>query len=190
MLGKAVNYKLIWDFAVSGTVDERQQWILSAMQSHGQELVTILWRILGNEQDVCDAYQNTFLQLAHYKGRQKPEHIKAYIFRVASNTAVSMLKHRVVEKKRLSSAIVTRKGAISPANELDSKYLQETLRCHIAQLPEHLRNVIMLRDLAELSYAQVGRILGISAATARVYRCKAIQLLAVWMGKEREEREW
>ena len=189
MFGKTVNYELIWDFTVSAAVDERQQWILSAMQSHGQELVTMLWRILGNEQDVCDAYQNTFLQLAHYKGGQKPEHIKAYIFRVAGNTAVSMLRHRIVEKKRLSTAIVTRKTAISPAKELDSKYLQETLRCYIAQLPEHLRNVIMLRDLAELSYAQIGRILDISTATARVYRCKAIQLLAVWMGKEREEKE-
>jgi len=189
MFGKAVNYELIWDFTVSGAVDESQQWILSAMQRHGQELVTILWRILGNEQDVCDAYQNTFLQLAHYKGRQKPEHIKAYIFRVASNTAVSMLKHRAAEKKNLSTAIATREGAISPEYELDCKYLQETLRCHIAQLPEHLRNVVMLRDLGELSYAQVGRILDISAATARVYRCKAIQLLAVWMGKEREERK-
>jgi len=189
MFGKAANYELIWDFTVSGTVDERQRWILSAMQSHGQELVTMLWRILGNEQDVCDAYQNTFLQLAHYKGRQKPEHIKAYIFRVASNAAVSMLKHRTAEKKRLSTAVAAREGAISPENELDFKYLQETLRCYIAQLPEHLRNVVMLRDLGELSYAQVSRILDISAATARVYRCKAIQLLAVWMGKEREERK-
>ncbi len=189
MFGKAVNYELIWDFSVSGAVDERQRWILSAMQSYGQELVTMLWRILGNEQDVCDVYQNTFLQLAHYKSRQKPEHIKAYIFRVAGNAAVSMLRHRSAEKKRLSTAIVGRKAAISTANELDSKYLQETLRYHIAQLPGHLRDVIMLRDLAELSYAQVGGILGISAATARVYRCKAIQLLAVWMDKEREERE-
>jgi RNA polymerase sigma factor (sigma-70 family) len=188
MFGKAVSYELIWDFTVSGTVEEHQRWILSAMQSHGQELVTMLWRILGNEQDVCDVYQNTFLQLAHYKGRQKPEHIKAYIFRVASNAAVSMLRNRVVERKRLSTAVATRKGVTSPVNELDSKYLQETLRYHIAQLPQHLRNVIMLRDLAELSYAQVGRILDISTATARVYRCKAIQLLAVWMDKEREER--
>jgi len=56
----------------------------------------------------------------------------------------------------------------------------------MAQLPEHLRDVIMLRDLAELSYKQVGRILGITPATARVYRCKAVQLLAAWMGKESE----
>jgi len=189
MFGKAVDYELIWDFSFSGAVDESQRWILSAMQRHGQGLVTLLWRILGNEQDVCDAYQSTFLQLAHYKGGQKPEHIKAYIFRVASNTAVSMLKHRAAEKKRLSMAIVNREAALSPENELDIKYLQETLRFYIAQLPEYLRNVVMLRDLGELSYGQTGRILGISAATARVYRCKAIQLLAVWMGKEREERK-
>ncbi len=189
MFGKAVSYGLLWDFAVSESVGESQRWILSAMQSHGQDLVTMLWRILGNEQDVCDAYQNTFLQLAHYEGGRKPEHIKAYIFRVANNVAISMLRRRIAEKKRVSTAVNAIKEASSPAKELDSKYLEETLRCCIARLPEHLRNVITLRDLAELSYAQIGRMLGISAATARVYRCKAIQLLTVWMGKEDEDNE-
>jgi len=187
MFGKAVSYELIWDFTISGTVDESQRWILSAMQRYGQELVTMLWRMLGNEQDVCDAYQNTFLQLAHCEGRQKPEHIKAYIFRTAGNVAVSMLRRKVAERKRLSKAAVTRKSVSSPANELDSKYLQENLRCCIAELPEHLRNVITLRDLAELPYNQIGRILGISSATARVYRCKAVQLLAAWMSKKNKK---
>jgi DNA-directed RNA polymerase specialized sigma24 family protein len=67
-------------------------------------------------------------------------------------------------------------------NELNVHSLVEELRYYIAKLPNHFREVIMLRDMAELSYAQVGRILGISAGTARVYRCKAVQLLAVWMG--------
>ena len=191
MFGKAVSYGLLWDFGVCEAVGESQRWILCAMQSNGPELVTMLWRILGNEQDVCDAYQDTFLQLAHYEGGRKPEYVKAYIFRVANNVAISMLRRRIAEKKRVSTAVVARKivsspagGQGSPANELDSRCLQETLRCCIARLPEHLRNVITLRDLAGLSYAQIGKILGISAATARVYRCKAIQLLAVWMGKE------
>jgi len=189
MFNKAVSCELLWDFAVTETIDESQRWILSTMQRHGQELVTMLWRILGNEQDVCDAYQNTFLQLAHYKGGQKPEYIRAYIFRVASNVAISMLRRRISEQKRVSVAVVPKKDVSSPANELDSKYLQETLRRCIARLPEHLRNVITLRELAELSYGQIARILGISAATARVYRYKAVQLLAVWMSKEKEERQ-
>jgi len=184
MTGKAVSYKLIWDFAVSEAVDKSQQWVLSAMKRNGPELVNMLWRILGNEQDVCDAYQNTFLQLAHYQARQKPEHIKAYLFRTASNVAISMLRRQIVEKQKLSTAFAPKEPISSPINELDSRYLQETLRACIARLPEHLRNVITLHDLAELSYAQIGRVLGISSATARVYRCKAIQLLAVWMNKE------
>ena len=195
MFGKALSCELLWDAAVSGVVVERQRWILSTMQKHGPELVTMLWRILGNEQDVCDAYQDTFLQLAHFEGGRKPDHIRAYVFRTANNVAVSMLRRRAAEKSRLVSRASCPRfeggtpstqadAAGSPAREMDSQYLQDALRMRIAQLPEHLRNVVALRDLAELSYAQVGKILGISAGTARVYRCKAIQLLATWMCRE------
>jgi RNA polymerase sigma-70 factor (ECF subfamily) len=184
MFSRAISYRYVWDFTAPDSVAESQRWILSTMQKHGQELLTMLWRILGNEQDVCDAYQDTFLQLAHHEGGQKPKNVKAYIFRVANNVAVSMLRRRIAERNKLPMSAITGKVISSPLKELDSKYLQEILRECIAQLPEHLRNVITLRDLAEMSYAQIGRILGISAATARVYRCKAVQLLAVWMSKE------
>ena len=183
MFGKAISYRSVWDFAADESVVESQGWILSTMQNYGQELVTMLWRILGNEQDVCDAYQDTFLQLAHYEGGQKPKHLKAYVFRTANNIAISMLRRRIAERNKRSRPLKT-VSVSSPAREIDSKYLQETLRSYIAQLPEHLRNVITLRDLAELPYSQISGILGISAATARVYRCKAVQLLSVWMGKE------
>jgi len=183
MFSKAVTYESLWDFAGAEIVAENQRWVLSTMQKHGQELVTMLWRILGNEQDVCDAYQDTFLQLAHFNGGQKPRHIKAYIFRVANNVAVSMLRRRIVERNRLAVTAGSHETADEPCSEIDSKYLREALRGYIAQLPENLRNVVALRDLAELPYNQVGKILGISAGTARVYRCKAIQLLAVWMNR-------
>jgi len=184
MFSKAISYSTVWDFAVTDSVADSQRWVLSTMQKYGQELVTMLWRILGNEQDVCDAYQDTFLQLAHFEGGQKPRNIKAYVFRTANNVAVSMLRRRIAERNKLPMSADVKKAISSPTNELDSKYLQEILRDCIAQLPEHLRNVITMRDLAELSYAQIGSILGISAATARVYRCKAVQLLSVWMSKE------
>lgn len=173
------SYGLIWDSVIPESLTGTQRWLLSAMERHGQELVTMLWRILGNEQDVCDAYQDTFLKLAHYQGGQKPDHIKAYVFRSASNIAISMLRRRIIERKNLLALT-------PPANELDAKCLQESLRYNIAKLPDHLRSVVTLHDLAELSYAQVGKILGITESTAKVYRWKAVQLLAVWMNKEED----
>ena len=184
MFSKAVSYGFLWDIAASEDVRDDQRWILSAMQKYGPGLITLLWRILGNEQDVCDAYQDTFLQLAHHESGPKPKYVKAYIFKTANNVAISMIRRRIADQRKISFSIAKEASVTSPAKELDTKYLQESLRFYIAQMPEHLRNVIVLRDLAELSYAKIGKILGISAATARVYRCKALHMLSVFMDKE------
>ena len=154
------------------------------MQTHGPELVTMLWRILGNEQDVCDAYQTTFLRLAHREGQTKPRQIRAYLFRTASNTAITMLRRRVTEHRALSQVDAIPTPGATIEGDFDTQQLAESLRRHIAELPDHLRSVVMLRDLGELAYADVARIMGISTGTARVYRCKAVQLLAAWMNKE------
>jgi len=183
MFSKAVSYDLLWDSAACQAVDESQRWIVVAMQKHGHELVTTLWRILGNEQDVCDAYQTVFLRLAYLEDSCRPQWVKAYLFRTASNVAITILRGKQVEKRTLSAMTRADEPQVTE-RDFDAKYLAESLRHYVAQLPEHLRNVIVLRDLGELSYSEVARILGVSAGTARVYRCKAVQLLAIWMNKE------
>jgi len=184
MFNKAVSYDLLWDATALEGVDESQRWILAVMRKHGHELVTMLWRILGNEQDVCDAYQTTFLRLAHHEGGLRPRWVRAYLFRTASNTAISMLRQRIVERRALSNAVPPVEEANDAQVDVNVRNLTENLRCHVAQLPENFRNVIMLRDFGELSYGEVARIMDISVGTARVYRCKAVQLLATWMNKE------
>jgi RNA polymerase sigma-70 factor (ECF subfamily) len=183
MFGKAVNCDLFWDPAVCEAVEADQKWILTAMQDYGPELVTMLWRILGNEQDVCDAYQTTFLRLAHRQGAEKPRQIQAYLFRTAGNAAITMLRRRVTESRTLSNLDAPAASNETAERDFDAQILAERLRRRIAELPDHLRTVVTLRDLGELPYAEVARIMGVSTGTARVYRCKAVQLLAAWMNK-------
>jgi RNA polymerase sigma factor (sigma-70 family) len=188
MSSNTANLRLSWDFAAVGSVDASQQWILAAMQKHGQGLVTMLWRILGNEHDVCDAYQQTFLNLAHYQdnGKCKPKNVQAFLFRTASNAAITMLRRK--KRKEQSVQILGAGKAtqldVDLAHDLDVKLMQQRLRDAVAKLPEYLREVIVLHDLAGLPYQEVSKISGISAATARVYRCKAITLLASIMARE------
>lgn len=184
MFEKAASYDLLWDSAACQAAEASQHWVLAAMQRYGPELVTMLWRILANEQDVCDAYQTTFLRLAHRENGQQPTHVRAYLFRTASNAAITMLRRRVIETKTLSSMEQPGPCCETAEIDFDTRHLAESLRRHIAELPDHLRSVVTLRDLGELPYREVARIMGVSAGTARVYRCKAVQLLAAWMSKE------
>jgi len=181
---KAISYDLLWNAGGCEAVDASQQWVLAAMQRHGPELVTMLWRILANEQDVCDAYQTTFVRLAHREDGQQPRHVRAYLFRTASNAAITMLRRRQVESKSLSNLGPCSCACERAERDFDTRHLAENLRRYIAELPDHLRSVVTLRDLGELPYREVARIMGISTGTARVYRCKAVQLLAAWMSKE------
>lgn len=165
---------------------QSQRWILMAMQQHGAALVGMLWRILGNEQDVCDVYQETFLRMAHLENQSKPDNVRAYLFRTASNTAITMLRReqlKVQYQRRLCDNFESHAG--DPAGFMDTKELQQQLRDAIAKLPDYLGDVVVLRDLAEMPYKQVGRILGITTATARVYRHKALKLLAMWMSENK-----
>jgi len=163
-----------------------QRWILSAMQQHGSALVSMLWRILGSEQDVCDAYQETFLRLAHPDNHAKPDNVRAYLFRTASNVAMTMLRREQL-KSQYQRKLCEEKYQpcnTDPAGFLDTMDLQQRLRGAVAQLPDYLGDVIVLRDLAEMPYQQVAKILGITTTAARVYRHKALKLLALRMSEK------
>lgn len=163
-----------------------QRWILTAMQQHGPALVSMLWRILGNEQDVCDVYQETFLRLAHPENQAKPANVRAYLFRTASNTAITMLRReqlKVQYQHQLRREYQPRRN--DPGKDLDAMDLQKRLREAIAKLPDYLGDVVVLRDLGQMPYRQVAKMLGITTAAARVYRHKALKLLAVWMAEKK-----
>ena len=92
----------------------------------------MLWRILGNEHDVCDAYQQTFLNLAHYEqaGKTRPRNVQAYVFRTATNTAISILRRKQRGRRHLDTMAATKplQQNTGPADDLDAKLLQDKLR--------------------------------------------------------------
>lgn len=160
-------------------------WVSPVMEREGPGILRMLWRILGCEQDVMDAFQDCFCKLALRGRRSGLDNVRAYTYRTASNIAIEMLRGRKRRAAHLPAIVARRvadrKDECSDENSQDHVV---RLREAISRLPVHLRNVVVLRDISRLSYAEVGKTLGIEPATARVYRRHAVVKLAELLEEE------
>lgn len=167
-------------------VTDDQQWILAQMRKEGLTIINMLWRILGSEPDVLDAYQSTICRLAARGERGLGPNRAGYFYRTAMNTAIETLRARRRRRQHWPAVrdLQQQRSSRNESNGLDQREVLERMRQAITKLPIHLRNVIVLRDLAELPYTQVARIVGIRVGTARLYRRQAIVRLAELIGQE------
>ena len=165
----------------TAAADAAHGWIVRLIKKEGPGILRMLWRLLGTEADVMDAYQDCFCKLAARKQRGDLRNVKAYAYRTASNVAVEMIRTRGRHRDHWP-AVVAERGQVQEADpqpaEDDACDRFEDLREAITALPPHLRNVVLLRDLSRMSYQEVGKTLGIDPATARVYRRHAVVKLA------------
>lgn len=168
---------------------EEQDRVARLMEREGPGIIRMLWRMLGREADVMDAYQDCFCKLVTRRFAKKLRNEKAYAFRTAANIAIEILRSRKRRQDHWPRIVADRAKDDITSDPAENEPPQErfaALRETIAALPAHLRNVIVLRDLNRLSYEDVGKTLGIDPATARVYRRHAVVRLSEMLSKGSE----
>jgi RNA polymerase sigma-70 factor, ECF subfamily len=139
-------------------------------------------RLTGNEADAMDALQDTFLQvyrgLASFRGESR---FGTWLYRIATNAALIQRRVRARQPAESLEAFLPRFDAAgvhlnTPAELqtagavdeiVDRRLLAEKARAAIARLPESHRVAFVLRDLEEMSTADVAAVLGIEPAAVR-----------------------
>lgn len=171
-------------------VPDDQGWILALMRRQGIASVGMLWRMLGREQDVLDAYQAAVCSLVARGREGVGRNPDGYFYRTVLNAGVELLRKRRQDRAHwpeLAEARRRRQDEVaSVEGTVGQRQLIDRMRTAIFALPPHLRSVIILRDLGELPYKQVARILGITNGSARLYRRQAVLRLADLLGREAE----
>jgi RNA polymerase sigma-70 factor, ECF subfamily len=137
---------------------------------------------LTSDTDAPDVLQETFLQVyRHLSSFRGESQFGTWLYRIASNAA---LMHRRGQARRAAASLemflprFDARGvhAATPAELqvpsrvdelLDRRLLAEKAREVIARLPELYRDAFVLRDLEEMSTADVARTLGIDPAAVR-----------------------
>jgi RNA polymerase sigma-70 factor (ECF subfamily) len=139
-------------------------------------LYRVACRITGNEEAAEDACQEAFFKY-HEKAMVFPnqDEAKFWLIRVVKNSALNYAKRKDRERKAYQKAF--REAHRSEENgegDLLRKEARQEITEALEMLPEHLKIVLVLKEYGELSYKEIGRVLGISEGNVkvRVYRAR------------------
>lgn len=139
-------------------------------------------RMLGNEQDALDASQESFFRawknLASFRGDSR---FSVWLYRLAGNVCLDMLRRA---GRRSESSLTTEDGGelplpdtgrhADPQDVLERRELQAAVRAGMDRLGPEFRQVLVLREIAGLSYDEIGQATGLEPGTvkSRIYRAR------------------
>lgn len=152
---------------------------MAVVDRFGRLVLTIAWRILGDDDEASDVYQETFLSyLATLRDGGRIDHPKAWLCRTATNAAFQRLRVRARHRRADPATPVPPEGIdIAVERQLMANRIRELA----ADLPERQRQVFALRNFHDLSFAQIAEILSCSEEAARASEHKALEKLRAWM---------
>jgi RNA polymerase sigma-70 factor (ECF subfamily) len=155
------------------------------VHEHSSRIYNAVYCVLGNGADAEDVTQEVFLKafkaLPGFKGESN---ISTWLYRIAMNAASdhirknggkAKLREPLDENGRRMPEQVSAAHE-SPENSYFKKELRETIRKALLKLPLNYRMVLVLKDIEEYSYKDIGKILGISIGTveSRLFRAREI----------------
>ncbi|WP_217914444.1 RNA polymerase sigma factor [Miltoncostaea marina] len=133
-----------------------------------QRLVSYCASILRDERDAEEALQSTMMRaygwlLAH---PEAPIDLRPWLFRVAHNECVSILRRRPPQPPLALTGMEPRPGE-GPAERIEAAEDLRGLVEDLLALPDQQRGALVLREMAGRSHAQIGEALGVTAAAAK-----------------------
>jgi RNA polymerase sigma-70 factor (ECF subfamily) len=175
-----------------------EDWAFEAMvRLYGGRLLAVARRICGNEEDARDvlqsAYLSAFRSLDRFEGSSQ---LSTWLHRIVVNMALMRLRSRRRKPEESFDALL-------PAFQEDGHHVEQfsewgmpadrlleredaraTVRSCIAQLPDPYRQVLLLRDIEELSTQDVARMLAVTPNAVKVRLHRARQALSTLLRRE------
>jgi RNA polymerase sigma factor (sigma-70 family) len=141
------------------------------VSEYADNVYRFILKNLRHEEDARDVVQSAFEKM--WRNRENVEALtaKAYLFTVAHNQMIDQLRKakRVSLKEEFSEQTMV--------TDQQQHSLKKVLNDALNRLNETHRSLVMLKDYEGYSYAEIGRIMGLSESQVKVYLHRArIQL--------------
>ncbi len=160
------------------------------LRTHSPALLASARRLLGQEEDACDAVQDAFLSafkaLAGFSGNAQ---IATWLHRIVINAAFARLRTRKRKPERFIEELlpkfledghqvqVAAEWRSASAKALETEETRVLVRTAIDQLPEAYRAVLWLRDIEGVDNETTAQILELNLALVKTRLHRARQAL-------------
>jgi RNA polymerase sigma-70 factor, ECF subfamily len=133
-------------------------------------------RMTGSQAEAWDVVQNSFLQAYRQLGGFRGEaSFKTWLYGIALNEC--RMLHRRARRTVAIDSIAEPAAEASGGDPLDRRVLNKW----VVRLPEKQRAALLLRVCEDLSFREIGEMIGTSEASAKVSYFHAVKKLRGWM---------
>ena len=169
------QYKYTDEELIASFQNGNEQAYIELVRRYRDRLMTFVFRFVGDMELSEDIVQDTMVKVYTHKHYYKEiAKFSTWIYTIAGNLAKTELRKRKRRKVTLLSQMNTddRKYEI-PSTELQSEdivqgeYAERYIQKAILQLPLHFRTVVILRDIQELSYEEISKIVNVPLGTVK-----------------------
>ena len=173
-----------------------RQAFASLIRRHQTRLFNFLLRLLGRREVAMDLTQDTFLKAwTALPDWQPAARFSTWLFQIGRNAAFDVLRRRqridFVSYDAGNPADEPGDSAPSPEQQYADRQRLRLLERALAALPAEQREILLLRELEDMSYAELAVTLGINEGTvkSRLARARAAALLHYrdYTGAHRDE---
>lgn len=150
----------------------------------------LILHIVGNTADAADVLQEVFVKV--FKGISQfhgESSLKTWIYRIAVHEASNQRRGWLRRRRREPVSLDEESGRPSappseapqsgetPYQSLELAERREVVRRSLATLAEPYRTVVVLREIEDLSYEEIGQVLGIAEGTVKSRLMRGRELL-------------
>lgn len=135
------------------------------LERYEKPIFNAAYRIVANYEDAADVTQTVFLKVHQKLGSYKPERkFFSWIYRIAVNEAINLAKRRKWERP-LDDTVAARQG--DSVDHLARIARDELIQGALRTLKVDYRVVVVLKYFLEMSYKEIGDIVGIPEKTVK-----------------------
>lgn len=128
------------------------------IEEYGPRVWNIVYRIVGNEADASDCFQEVFLAAVKVSRKRMIRNMGAFLSLLATQRAIDWIRRQNRSFRINTTSMdceVLEGAALTPPQQAESQELAEELRMALSKIPPLEAQVFCLRALNELSYRQI-----------------------------------